>query len=324
MKRVIIGVVGALLLIVVPQTAGAQFDLSGLTGPELEITLKPSHPEPGERVEATVNDYNSSLYGAAIAWQLDGAAIPDSANSRSAEFTAGALGETQQIAVTFTRQNGTTERVTTTVRPVHLDIILEAQTRTPQFYLGRSLPSVGSMINATALVSTGGAPQTTGLTYTWQVNQQVLENGPLRGGYKVSFPMPMGDSAVLSLQVSNSNNEVVAKRNILVPSVAPMIRFYEVSSLFGVNPIALGNNFTLTGNTGTLRAEPYHLDTRVFNDPAVIDWRINNRSSNTTANNPYEVTLQRTAGIGRTELSFQVRDTSQVLQGAKDRISITY
>lgn len=308
---------------------GGSFDVdsfanSGFGAAEIGITLSPSQPQPGAEVEASLSDYSSSLYGSSISWVLDGQVIPDAANQRNVTFTAGKAGETQTLQAILTTPEGTTRTLTNTISPVYLDIILEPQTRVPDFYAGRSLPSIGSMINATALVSDGSTIRTTDLIYTWQVGQTVLEGGPLRGGYKVSFEMPRGDQAVLSVRATEPNGTLVANRAVLVRSVMPTVHFYEVSSLFGVKPIVLTDSFTISGNTATVRAEPYHLDSRVFNNPDITEWEINNRSTDTGGNNPYQVTLQKTSSFGNTQLDFHVRDTSEVLQGARSSLRINF
>lgn len=305
--------------------AFAQFQTQSFITPEIGIELQPEFPKPGEQVTATLNDYSGGVYGSEITWYFNGQEIPDAANKRNALITAGAAGSQQVVEVVLDTPTGGTRILRSVVRPSYLDIILEPQTRVPDFYLGRGLPSIGSVVNATALVTTDRV-RMTDLVYTWRVNNKVLEGGPLRGGYKVSFETPMGEDMVLSLQVTEPNGTVIARRAILIPSVTPTISFYEVSSLYGINqrPISL-TGLILSADSTTVRAEPYNLDTRVYNNPDVKQWSVNGQDTQTSnGGNPYEITLRKNSNGGRDSIEFHVRDRSQVLQGSKSSFQVNY
>ncbi len=301
----------------------AQFDAASFTTPNVGVVLQPPFPRPGEEVTATVEDYRGTSYGATITWLINGVAIDEFYNQRTLEFTAGPLGVNQTIEAVLNSETTKREALSTIVRPSYLDIVIEPQTRSPEFYLGRSLPSIGSTVNATALIS-GEGFRNPDLVYSWVVNRRNIEGGAVRGRNQVSFEMPMGNSIILSLQVSDLQGNAVAGRSVLIPSVQPSIQFYEVSALFGINQNPVDESFTLIGNSAMVRAEPYNLDSKVYNNPDINQWKINDVLSNNTSQNPYEVTIQRLGATGSANLEFHVRDTSQVLQGAESNIQINF
>jgi len=306
-----------------PATVDAQLDAQALVNPELILELQPEFPRPGEEVTITLNDYRGGTYGSAVTWLFNGNVIAEAENKRSTKVTAGALGTSDTIEVVLSKPGGGREVITSVVRPVYLDIIVEPQTRVPNFYLGRALPSIQSMVNVTALVNDGRFRND--LVYTWRVNRKVLEGGPIRSQNKMSFEMPMGNEAILSLTVTEPTGRVLARRATFIPSVSPEMRFHTVSSLYGVNTKAIDDEYVLIGNSTTVRAEPYYLDSRVYNNPDIAQWQINNVTSDTVGNNPYEVTIQRVGLSGTTNLEFHVRDTTnQVLQGTEDSIQIRF
>jgi hypothetical protein len=144
--------------------------------------------------------------------------------------------------------------------------------------------------------------------------------------------MPMGRSAVLTLEVSEltdpltgrSPGNIIAQRSISIPSVSPKILFYEVNTLLGVSQRPIDNEFMMVGESSIVRATPFNLDSYVYNNPTLHSWTVNSIETSNTGrqSNPYEVMIERTGTTGRTFLEFQVRDTAQVLQGAKERIQI--
>ena len=311
-----------ILFSTVSHTASAQLDVQGLVNPELLLEVEPEFPRPGEEVTITLNDYRGGTYGSAITWLYDGQIVDEAENRRSVSITAGALNETTEVEAVLNKPSGGREVLSTTIKPVYLDIIIEAQTRVPGFYRGRALPSIGSSVNATVLVNDGRMRND--LVYTWRLDKQVLEGGPIRGRNQVSFAMPMGDNSILSVQATEPNGKVLARRAIFVPSVQPSINFHEVSALFGVKQNPIQTEFILVGNTATVQAEPYNLDIRVYNNPDITQWKINNTLSRTQGSNPYQITFQQSSLAGTANLSFQVRDTTQVLQGAQSSMKVRF
>jgi hypothetical protein len=303
-------------------TASAQLDMQELVSPELLLETEPEYPRPGEEVTISINDYRGGTYGSNVTWLYDGKVVDSAENRRSVTIVAGALNVPTKVEAVLSKPSGGREVLSTTIRPVYLDIIIEAQTRVPDFYLGRSLPSIGSMVNATALVNDGRMRND--LVYTWSLDRKVLEGGPIRGRDQVSFAMPMGDNAILSVQATEPSGRILARRAIFVPSVQPSMNFHEVSALFGVRQSPIDSELILVGNTATVQAEPYHLDTRVYNNPDVAQWKIDNSSQSNTGGSPYQITFQQTGLNGSVKLGFQVRDTTQVLQGANDSIRVRF
>lgn len=284
------------------------------------ITLQPAYPSPGDTVTATFEDYRGATMGASLQWIYDGNAIPDANNQRTVTFTAPRVGETATIKVLLDL-GGRQEVYQATIQPKYLDLIIEPQTHVPEFYLGRPLPSVGSQVKVTALLSNGSSLGTDYI-YLWRINDTAYGGGPLRGASSIMFTMPQGLSAVLSLQVSTPAGVVIAKRTISIPSRKPELLFYEVNTLYGLESQAINQNFNLIANTAIVRAEPYYLDSRVFNYPDLVDWSINNRKVENESSNPYEITLERTGDPGDATVSFHVRSLSQLLQGVERSINI--
>lgn len=309
-------------LLLFPSFSYAQLDSSFLNESGSFLELQPEYPNPGDTVTVSLNDYQSNSYGATVTWYIDGTLRPELNNQRSVSLIASEVGQNTTIRAVLTEPSGQTEVASHTITPVYLDIIVEPQTHVPDFYAGRALPSLGSVVNLTALLN-NGTMMGSDYVYTWRINDQVLDGGPVRGRNKISFATPQGSNLILSLQVTRLDGTIIAKRSLTVPSVSPEIVFYEVNSLYGLAQHSLGKDFFLTGNSATLRAEPYYLDSQVYNQPSLLEWTINNRTSDPSGNNPYEITLERTGYGGTADLGFHVRSTTQLLQGAKGNIKIS-
>lgn len=313
-----------LLLLVPTVPASAQVGDSLIYGTEaLTIDLEPAYPSPGENFTAKANDYALPTQGNSIRWVVDGKPLPEGDNVRTINLTAKGSGEATVLELIVDLPSGGVSRVSKRIEPVYLDIIIEPQTRTPAFYRGRALPSIGSTINATALIN-GGALPSSGLIYTWRLNNQALEGGAVRANNTISFTMPRGEFATLGLNVSRPDGTTVAQRLFSIRNTAPTLAFYEVSPLYGLTTRAIVDSLTLTSASLSVRAEPYYLDLATYNNPDFLEWKIDNVINPNPSVNPYEVTIAGAGVSGSSRINFHVRNLTQVLQGTEADFRVTY
>lgn len=321
-----------LLLGFIATPAHAQFDVSGLQGSAPLLTTQPEFPQPGESVVVTADYRGDAYFGATLTWVVDGELVPNSKNQRSITIAATSDSLEQVIDVIFTSPTGVRTIASHTITPLWLDVIIEPQTHVPEFYQGRSLPSIGSTVFVTALVSDIEGMRNTDMVYKWTVNRQVLDEGPVRGRNTMVFEMPMGQAALLLVEISElinpatgqSPGNIITRRLISIPSAQPRLVFYEVNTLLGISHRPIARDFSMVGDSSIIRATPFHLDSFVYNNPARHSWRVNSVETTNSGRgaNPYEVMIERTGTTGRTFLEFHVRDNRQVLQGVEDRIQI--
>ena len=305
----------ALLLCFLPLFSHAQIGTGDFLNTSLAIELSPAFPSPGDSFTATINDYSSDAYGATIEWSYNDSALDWAFNKRSIELTAPAAGESAALKAVLKKPTGSAVTLTQTITPLYVDIIIEPQTHVPSFFQGRALPSPGSTVNATALLGTDTL-LTGDYLYTWRINATVIQGGPLRGGNRISFIMPQDSTSVLSLTVTRLDGRIIARRSISIPVAAPKLLFYEVSTLYGMLTKALQSPFPFIAGSATLRAEPYYLDSAVFNNPSVANWYIDGAVV-PSGQDPYDITLEKTGDAQRTNIQFRVQSTTKLLQGTK-------
>ncbi|MEZ4194897.1 MAG: hypothetical protein R3B53_00655 [Candidatus Paceibacterota bacterium] len=312
----------SLLLLVPGGTSLAQTGLS-VGGESLSIVLDPLFPTPESKFTATADDYALPSQGNSIRWYVDGKLLTESANKREITLTAKKVGVPTTIELVVGLNGGASASVKKVVNPAYLDLIIEPQTRIPSFYKGRALPSVGSLTNVTAIINAGEVTPAN-LMYNWRLNGKALENGSVRGRNNITFAMPQGPYATLSLEVTTLSGEVIARRIFDIQSLTPTLSFYEMSTLYGLREKSVGGGLSLIGNSVTVKAEPYYLDLRTYNYPDLTEWRINGLLNDNNSNNPYEITLANGGGGGIGSADFHVRDTTQLLQGARANFQINF
>jgi hypothetical protein len=315
----------ALFLMIVflttPLVSEAQVEDSFSMRPEIDIVVQPSYPEPEQLFTAKFDEFRSYAQGAEMEWYYNNEILPEAKDKSEVTLIAPPSGETATIALIVRLESGQFETYKKTIAPLYLDIVVEAQTHIPAFYAGRALPSIGSMTTFTALIS-GDKLLGNNFIYTWELNGNILEGGPLRNQNKIGYLVPYGKNYLLPLQVARYDRSVIAERSILIPSVKPEILFYEKNPLFGLNTRSITNGLDIIGDSATIQAEPYYLGSTVFNNPNILEWEINNKLVEAGYSNPYEITLQKTGYPGNALLGFHVRSTVELLQGAERKIEI--
>lgn len=319
MKHIQRLVLVALVFFAVPVSAQLQTDFLGAS---TELIVSPEFPQPGETV--SVEFANFGRYSRNdIVWRLNGEVIANANNRRAVEYVASSLGKEDIVTATVVLPSGSTRSFTVQVVPTYVDIVIEPQTRVPNFYEGRAVPSIGSQVNATALVNNGKL-LTGDYLYTWRVNGQALEGGPIRGTNQVTFETPRGSRVLLQLTVTDTDGNTLGKKALYVESVKPEMVFYEFNSLHSQSHIAISDTLIMVGSAATIVAEPYYLDIRTYNNPDISEWEIDRDTQDNSNSNPYRITVQNVEQGGQSKVSFHVRSTTELLQGVEDSINIAY
>ena len=293
------------------------------TATEVFLEFQPEFPEPGSTFTVRVNDYALVEQAIGYRWYIDGKILPEATNRRLQTFTAVEANQEMKIEVGIITAGGRETRFSRTLKPMHLDIIIEPQTRIPAFYRGRALPSAFSTVNAVALVN-GGEVDPRNLSFTWNLDNKVLEDGVIFGRPTVSFKMPQGQAAILSVTISDRSGMSLARKVWQIPVLEPRLFFYEINPSLGLKPRRLTSPTHIIGPVLNLRAEPFYLDLNTFNNPDHLEWKLDGQPIELAGGNPYDLTLSPTPGTrGTSRLELHVRNLTQLLQGVKGQIMIT-
>lgn len=314
-----------LVILVAPTIAAAQFLPDYASGASaLTVAFNPAYPAPGEVVTATLDDAAIGSAFSTITWIIDGKETPSVTNNRSFTFTAGTLGVPTVVTARLTIPGGTSLEATRSITPSYTDIIVEPQTYTPQTYAGRALPTVGSRVYATALSQGIAGPLTPeSHSYFWKLNGTPIGGGAKLGAHQVVYTVPYGRNHTLSVEIFDSRGRLVARRGVNVQTTEVDLKFYEVSSLYGLGNTVVQNPMQFIGNTLTLRVAPYNLDLQSNTQNTFSEWRVNNTLVRSETSDPYELTLERT-GQGQSEVGFKIRHREALQQGGEIRTLLNF
>lgn len=308
---------GSVLFLFFPLFVGAQ-SLGGIS-----LTSVPKYPEPGEEVSVSLDQYGVNTFGATIRWYINGTEEVSARNERSVTFVSGNLGEKTTVRVSVAQASGVSLTSTKTIAPAIVDMILEADTYVPYFYKGRALPSSNAGVRVVALVHGGTGADRSTYSYKWQLGTSVLFGGAVRGKYVAELVMPQFDRKPLTVEVSDSGGNVVAKNSIILVNQDPELLFYEENALRGHLGRAIMGELPLLGEETTVFGEPYYLSKNVLGSGANFSWKINNRltTPNTT---PNSLTLQKSGSGGTVGVELDVVVEGDVPQRVKDSFLLTF
>lgn len=307
-----------------PTSASAQFSQTP-TVPGSSLVTEPRFPEPGQTVTLRLNDFSLNTSGAAYSWFINETELTSAANQRSITLTAPALGQTTTVRTVTTLSGGATVSATATIQPVRVDILLEADTLVPSFYLGRPLPSSGSTIRATALPFLSGASTNPSqYAYTWKLNGNVVDGGSRTGMNSTVFSIGFGRNVELTVDVADRLGNLLVSKTVYVPIANPELHFYVVDPLQGLLEQALSPNSIFTGEEMRLRAEPYYVSRSLLGGNVLTEWKLNNRRIDNPNTDQQEIVLRRSGETGNFKLGFHIRNLNQLLQGAEASLSLRF
>ena len=294
------------------------------TETNISIIANPRFPEPAELVTLSLNAYTIDTNGGSIRWFIDGTELVSATNNRSVELLAPGAGETSKVTAQIITRTGQTIPVSYTLRPLRVDLIVEAKTLTPSFYQGRALPSTDSIVRVVALPQIANTkPQD--YSYVWRLNNKVLFGGSVRGKHIADFSMPMGRDVVVGVDVIGPTGEVIASDSSVIPAVQPELYFYPDNPLRGISRTALPKIYNLIGAEVDVRAEPYYMDEAIFSSNPLLEWSINGVAVDNPNDDQQTLTLQNGGGgAGSFTISFHIRNLNQLLQGIEDDFTLRF
>lgn len=321
----ILGIIALALLFTLP-TTHVQAQIPGELGGVNQATIdaNPRFPEPGELVELNLNAYTLDTRGSSIRWFIDGVEDTSAVNERTLSVRAAGLGEVSQVTVQLSLASGLTLPITYQLVPGRVDVLIEADTLTPVFYKGRALPSIGSEVRAIAIPNFGDDVQPGEYSYRWQVDDDVLFGGSVKGKSIVTFRAPFARESFLTVDVIDPSGVTVTSESLIIPYVEPELYFYPDNPLRGMSRLAIDTQYQLLGSEIDVRAEPMYMDSTIFNQSPLLEWSIDGKRVINPSEDPQSITLQNAGGSGEFNIRFHIRNLQQLLQGVEDEFTLSF
>ncbi len=287
------------------------------------LIIQPAFPEPFEEITIQLNAYSYNLNSAGIDWFAAGETLSEFTNQREISYQVGDLGEPTIVTAVITQADGIQLSISETITPTRIDIIMEPQTFTATLYPGSPLPSVGSVLRVVALPQEKNYKSPNNYSYQWRLNNEIQFLGEIKSANVAEFIIPRG-RVVIGVEALNTDGEVVAKKNILVPVTEPLLQFYVNNPLRGTSEYPIENIYELLETEVNIRAVPYGIAKDITASEHLLEWGLNNQAVTNPNPDPFEITLRKQVDGGMLPLNFHIRNLRQLSQGVEDDIVIRF
>ncbi len=308
-----------------PMSANAQINQSGVVD-NLTIRTVPKYPGPFETVTMVVEDYSQDLNKIDIAWTLNGKVEKRGIGSKQFQFKTSGLGTVSNLSI-----NIGGEVRTIAIRPTKVDLIWQADTFTPPFYLGKALHSNQDPITVVALpffVNSQGSrlnPDT--LIYKWKNNDK-LDNSASGYGKKTFkiTPSILLKPINIEVEVSSDDGSFMSINSIAIPDSRTETVLYENHPLLGIMfGNALNNkDFELADKEVSIIAAPYFFSNQQKKFGGVsYNWSLNNSTLSQQGN---EVIFRKPEGVstGRSLISVSTKNLERFMQASDATLNVIF
>lgn len=294
----------------------------------VEISTYPKIPSPGENVTVEVESYNTDLNSASIVWIINGKTHAQGIGRKAIDITAPAIGKNLVITVVIMTVEKREVRKVITIKSGGVDLIWESEGYVPPLYKGKSLFAYENPLKIIAIPHLAGPngteldPRT--LTYKWKVNDKVILDQSGYGKQTLSIQESIPRSLEIRVEVGTPNGTQKAEDSVTLTPGDPSISFYEDDPLYGVlYNKNLGSKVTLTNQEITIRAVPYNFSS-LGDSPLSFVWSINNFERKDLSTDQ-SITLRTKEGTeGSSNISLEIRNSENILQGARSAIGISF
>ncbi|MES2224006.1 MAG: hypothetical protein V4469_03705 [Patescibacteria group bacterium] len=276
---------------------------------QIDVTLDPSFPQPGEPITVTLDAYGVDLDNSNISWTANGTTILEGKGQKVLKTTAGKSGQITTIKAAIDAPNSKEVIKTVTINPQSVDIIWEADTYTPPFYKGKALFSAEEKVTFVAMPNQTSAKNT---IYKWSQDGEVLKD---QSGFGKNTLPYEGDILAGQVDVSvetTDGTQNTASNNISIAPTKPEVYMYEKNPLYGtLFNKELSTLFDLgTNQEGTLSIYPFFYGVTNRGDSKLTyNWSINNNPIEvpTTQN---DMTFRNTTNVdGKSAINIDVINT---------------
>ena len=287
---------------------------------DIDISLYPADPKPGESITATAESFGMDLTGASISWYFNDKLISSGTGKTSVRVVAPNSGQLAVLSVRASDRSGDAE-TSVVIRPASVDLIWEAiDAYTPPFYKGKALAPIGGRIRVTAVPS-ASAPRT--LSYLWNYNDSAVpsQSGVNKNSITIKTDV-LGGNERFSLQAGGGTFTGSGKTAVILRD--PDMVLYQKSN--GFIDYAHGSVGAMTINIPgvTLRIEPFNFSiSKNLEQSLGINFILDGQSF-TGVNQAQELPITRPESVGESEIIIEMASLRERLQAAKRTFTLRF
>jgi len=279
----------------------------------VNIYTKPEFPKPKELTSVSIESYSYDLQAVNIKWLVNDRLYKEGVGMTTVSLIAPKAGQSSKVEAVV----GELTTTSVALRPTLIDILWEADTTTPWWYMGRALPVDESNIRATAVPHVG---TTTGLIYNWYKSGKFLSGLSGAGKDSIVTKAPgIYNDYILSVDILDATGAKLGSSGTKITTTYPEVYLYNVSPLLGIKywSAVVGSNTDTLGIEPTFEVVPYYF---ALSDVASLEYKWSMHGVKYTQKSPSIITLLSAAASPR--IRIEVTNTKSLLQSASTRITV--
>lgn len=300
--------------------------------PPVQYVLAPEAPGPYEPVIIEAQGVGSFMGSANITWSQDGKVMKTGVGERTYSFKTGGIGQRTVVRVNIDSSQGFFTQ-SFVFNPSRINLVWEADTTVPPFFLGKARYSAGSDYKVVAyptVYSGSSRISAAALSYQWFYRGEPV---PDMSGLGRNIFTHTGDQLQASEEVAVDvyyGSAKVGRAELSIPVSNPMIVLYQRDPLRGVlyDEALPATGISLIAKEITVQAEPFFFATAAKQSGLIpFVWTINDTETTGPDSSQGILTLRQTgSGTGSATLgvSMQNSNPDQFVQTAQTSMQIVF
>jgi len=298
----------------------------------VQYIIAPEAPGPNSAVSIEAQGVGSFLGNAQVTWEQNGTVAAQGVGKSTYSFTTGGVGTKTTIRLTINSAVQGTIIHTFVFYPSLVNLLWEADTSVPPFYLGHSLYSAGSRLAVVAypiVMSGGSLVPASKLSFQWSRGDTPEQGASGLGRDRFTF---LGDGIQNSEDVRVEvylGSTHIASGEVLIPASDAQVVLYNRDPLRGeLLDHALQGSVQLGSKEVTLQAEPYFFaNSSKKNGSLGYTWTLNGNGVTGPESAQGILTLRQTgsgAGAAAVSVAVQNNDSDKFVQAAQTALQMTF
>lgn len=265
-------------LLFIPSLSWAAISIGG--GVLAEI--KPVNPGPNEVVVVNLQSYSVDLDRSLITWFINNQQINSGIGQKSLSSKIGQVGESSQWSVVIETPSGQQITGHLNFNPSTVDLLWQASTYTPEWYLGKSLPSPGSQVKILALNEIKKSDKQwykkDELVFNWYKNGKFLSVSSGVGKDNIIIETNSDYTPTqINVEVSSLDKIINSNGSLELKNFPPKLLIFPVASSTSMYPFS--NSINLTDDISSLLVEPFYFSNQdILDNNLFFNWKLNNKS----------------------------------------------
>ncbi len=296
---------------------------------QLDTTVTPEIPKPGEQTTITVNAYSFDINSALITWKVNGKVIQQDLGAKKFVFQAGLAGQTNVVDLTVAPSDRPSISQKFTFATGDVDLLWQSNVYVPPFYKGKALYTPEASLIFVAMPRTSsGVINPKNIVFNWKIDYEAdAENSGFgRNSYTYNGPIIVQPVDVSVDTYEANSGKAAAVADMTVENDFPIALFYENHPLYGLLfNRSLEGSITAKKSELGLSAYPYFQSVLNKNSGPTYSWDVDTYGVDIPANQN-TITLRKNSDsdIGRSAVRVQLDNLNKILQSTATGLVIDF